>query len=39
MYQEYPFARDIQKEGYSLYELAVESLVYELEIYNYIKYQ
>ena len=37
MYQEYPFAEDIQREGYSLHELAGESLVYEVEIVQLYK--
>jgi FKBP-type peptidyl-prolyl cis-trans isomerase 2 len=37
MYQEYLFAEDIQREGYSLHELAGESLIFEVEIVKVYK--
>ena len=37
MYQEYLFAEDIQREGYSLHELAGESLTFEVEIVKVYK--
>ncbi|ENO11757.1 hypothetical protein MBGDC06_00123 [Thermoplasmatales archaeon SCGC AB-539-C06] len=37
MYQEYLFAEDLTKRGYSLHELAGESLVYEIEIVQLYK--
>jgi len=37
MYQEYLFAEDLQREGYSLHELAGESLIFEVEIVKVYK--
>ena len=37
MYQEYLFAEDAQREGYSLHELAGESLIFEVEIVKVYK--
>jgi len=37
MYQEYLFAEDLQREGYSLHDLAGESLIFEVEIVKVYK--
>ena len=37
MYQEYLFAEDLQREGYSLDELAGEALIFEVEIVRIYK--
>jgi len=37
MYQEYLFAEDLQREGFSLHELAEESLIFEVEIVKIYK--
>ncbi len=37
MYQEYLFTEDLQREGYSLHELAGESLIFEVEIVKVYK--
>ena len=37
MYQEYLFAEDLQREGYSLHELAGESLIFDVEIVKVYK--
>jgi len=37
MYQEYLFAEDVQREGYSLHELAGESLIFDVEIVKVYK--
>ena len=37
MYQEYLFAEDLQREGYSLHELAGETLIFEVEIVRIYK--
>ncbi len=37
MYEEYLFAEDLQREGFSLHELAEESLIFEVEIVKIYK--
>ena len=37
MYQEYLFAEDLQREGYSLHELTGESLIFDVEIIKVYK--
>jgi len=37
MYQEYLFAEDLQREGYSLHELVGESLIFDVEIVKVYK--
>ena len=37
MYQEYLFAEDLQREGYSLHELAGEELIFEVAIIRLYK--